>query len=208
MKQMFTKRPSASMGVAFMALVAALGGTAVALPGTNRVDSGDIKNNSVRSADIKNGTILTKDIKKSTRAALKGNAGPAGPAGPAGAPGSAGAPGAPGPAGTARAHAVVANGVFDAAYTKGFTAIRRPAGQPTGVYCLTPPAGVSPASTPAIVSVEWGASSGNDLLAFWNKPPPFDGCTAAEYHVRTYDFQREPTVTQLSNDVAFSITLP
>jgi hypothetical protein len=51
------------MAVAFVALLAALSGTAIALPGTNTVDSGDIVNNSVRSKDIRNGTVGGKDIK-------------------------------------------------------------------------------------------------------------------------------------------------
>ncbi len=51
MKRMFEKRPTASMAVAFVALVAALGGSA-ALSGKNAVDSGDVKNDSVSSADI------------------------------------------------------------------------------------------------------------------------------------------------------------
>src|ERR687892_1144201 len=57
------RRPSPAMAVAFVALLAALSGTAVALPGKNRVDSGDIKNNAVRSGDIRNGTVTTKDVK-------------------------------------------------------------------------------------------------------------------------------------------------
>jgi hypothetical protein len=64
MRQYFAgRRPSPAMAVAFAALLAALSGTAVALPGKNTVDSGDIKKNAVRSADIKNGAAGTKDIK-------------------------------------------------------------------------------------------------------------------------------------------------
>lgn len=97
MKRMFEKRPTASMAVAFLALVAALGGSAAALPGKNRVDSGDIKNNSVRSADIRNGTIASKDLSARTKRSLRGKTGPAGQPGPAGQRGPAGPAG---PAGT------------------------------------------------------------------------------------------------------------
>jgi hypothetical protein len=45
-------RPSPAMAVAFIALLAALSGTAVALPGKNTVDSGDIKKGAVKRADI------------------------------------------------------------------------------------------------------------------------------------------------------------
>jgi hypothetical protein len=51
------------MGVAFVALLAALSGTAIALPGTNSVNSGDIVNNTVRGKDIRNGSVGGKDIK-------------------------------------------------------------------------------------------------------------------------------------------------
>jgi len=54
------------MTVAFVALLAALSGTAVALPGKNTVDSGDIKNRQVKSADIKNNSVLSKDIKNNS----------------------------------------------------------------------------------------------------------------------------------------------
>lgn len=47
------RRPQHSTIVAYLALFVALGGTAaVALPGTNTVNSGDIKNNSVKGKDV------------------------------------------------------------------------------------------------------------------------------------------------------------
>jgi hypothetical protein len=58
-----SRRPSPALAVAFVALVAALSGTAVALPGKNTVDSGDIKKNAVRSADIKNGGATSADLR-------------------------------------------------------------------------------------------------------------------------------------------------
>ena len=63
MRRMLKRKPSGAMGVAFVALIAALSGTAVALPGTNTVDSGDIKNNSVRSKDLRNNDVRGKDIR-------------------------------------------------------------------------------------------------------------------------------------------------
>jgi hypothetical protein len=48
----FSRRPSPAMAVAFVALLAALSGTAVALPGKNTVDSGDIKKGAVKRGDI------------------------------------------------------------------------------------------------------------------------------------------------------------
>jgi len=76
MRRRTRNMPSASMVVAFTALLLALGGTAVALPGSNTVTSGDIvrggvrssdiKNNSVRSGDIRNSTIRGKDVRNGT----------------------------------------------------------------------------------------------------------------------------------------------
>ncbi len=60
-----SRRPTPAMAVAFVALLAALSGTAVALPGTNSVDSGDIKNNAVKTKDIKNNDVRSKDIRNS-----------------------------------------------------------------------------------------------------------------------------------------------
>jgi hypothetical protein len=48
--------------IGYVALFVALGGTAVALPGTNTVDSGDIINGQVKSADIANNKVNTIDL--------------------------------------------------------------------------------------------------------------------------------------------------
>jgi hypothetical protein len=66
-------RPSPAMAVAFIALLAALSGTAVALPGKNTVDSGDIKKGNVKSSDlaanavrggkVRNGSLTGADSK-------------------------------------------------------------------------------------------------------------------------------------------------
>ena len=56
-------RPSPAMAVAFIALLAALSGTATALQGKNTVDSGDIKNGKVKTKDLANGAVTGKKIK-------------------------------------------------------------------------------------------------------------------------------------------------
>ena len=73
MRRFFMRRPSPAMLVGFIALVAALSGTAVALPGVNLVDSGDIKNgqvkrkdlgkNAVNGAKVANGALTGADVK-------------------------------------------------------------------------------------------------------------------------------------------------
>lgn len=83
---------------------------------------------------------------------------------------------------------------------KNFIALARPS---TGLYCLTPAAGINLVGSVAVVTVEWGNSLGNDLLAFVN-----DGthnCPAGQLEVRTY--QNFSSLT-LSNTVSFNVVLP
>jgi hypothetical protein len=94
--------------------------------------------------------------------------------------------------------------VIDPTFVRGTGwAVARPS---TGIYCITPPAGISAADTPAIISIEWGNSLGFDLLAYWYKGSPAP-CTAGQYHVRTYDFAAGGSPV-LSNDVSFAILIP
>ncbi len=51
------RRPSPAMVVAVTALVLALGGAAVALPGRNSVRSNDIKPHNVKLSDIARGAV-------------------------------------------------------------------------------------------------------------------------------------------------------
>jgi hypothetical protein len=59
-------KPSPAMAVAFVALLAALGGTAGALSGKNGVDNNDIKKNAVDSANIVKNGVTGTDAKEST----------------------------------------------------------------------------------------------------------------------------------------------
>ncbi len=65
-KAMRKARPSPAMVVAFVALLAALGGTAGALSGKNGVDNNDIKKNAVDSANIVKNGVTGDDAKEST----------------------------------------------------------------------------------------------------------------------------------------------
>lgn len=96
MHRLSGRRPSPAMAVAFVALLAALSGTAVALPGKNGVDSGDIRKNAVNSKKVKNNSLLLADFKASERSKLRG------PAGAQGAQGPAGPQGPQGPVGPSR----------------------------------------------------------------------------------------------------------
>jgi len=197
------------MVVACTALVFAMTGAgyAAGMLGPNTVGTKQLKSNAVISSKVKNGSLLKADFKSGQiPAGPQGPAGPAGPAGSAGQAGPAGPAGPPGPPGSARAYATVAGVLgaptIDPAYSKGTWAVTRPS---TGVYCLTPPAGVSPSNAPAYVTVEWGDSSGFDLLAYWVKLNTFQ-CAAGQYAVRTYRFPGG--VAALSSTVAFTLLVP
>lgn len=56
-------RPTPALIVSMVALVAAMSGAAVALPGKSTVNSGDIKDGGVKSADIKPDAVGSKHVK-------------------------------------------------------------------------------------------------------------------------------------------------
>src|SRR5688572_3173573 len=66
MRDFLARRPSPAMAVAFVALLAALSGTAIALPGTNTVDSGDIKRGAVKGKDIGRNAVTGGKVKNSS----------------------------------------------------------------------------------------------------------------------------------------------
>jgi hypothetical protein len=91
---------------------------------------------------------------------------------------------------------------FNAARTRNFTAITSPA---TGEYCLTPRAGINPATSPLIVSVDWSNSSGSDLWVYWRSSGA--GCPAGQYDVLTYQLGGDTTPDQ-TGTVAFVAYVP
>jgi hypothetical protein len=60
------RKPSPAMAVAFVALLAALSGTAVALPGRNTVDSGDLQRGAVTSPKIARGAVVTAKLRNNS----------------------------------------------------------------------------------------------------------------------------------------------
>jgi hypothetical protein len=140
MDRLFARRPSPAMVVAFVALLAALSGTAVALPGKNTVDSGDIKKANVKKSDIAKNAVISGKVKDGSLLAKDFKAGelPAGPQGTPGAPGAKGDKGDPGDAGTAVAYATVAaTGTVDLGRSKNITQANVDVDTETGVYCFT-----------------------------------------------------------------------
>ena len=91
---------------------------------------------------------------------------------------------------------------LNAARTRNFTAVTSPS---TGEYCLTPAAGISPATSPLIVSVDWSVSLGSDLWVYWRSSGV--GCPAGQYDVLTYQLGGDAT-PDLSGTVAFVAYVP
>lgn len=95
-----------------------------------------------------------------------------------------------------------ASPAFNAARTRGFTGITSPS---TGLYCLTPAVGITPATSPLVVSVDWSNSSGSDLWVYWRSSGI--GCPAGDFAVLTYQLGGD-TTPDLSATVAFAAFVP
>ncbi len=93
MRNLFARRPSPAMVVAFLALLAAIGGTAAALPGTNTVDSGDIRKGGVKRADIARNAVNGPKVAKGSITGREVNEGTLGRVGRAETAGTAGSVG-------------------------------------------------------------------------------------------------------------------
>jgi hypothetical protein len=99
-------RPSPAMIVALVALMAGLGGSAIA---SSLITGKQIARNAITSKHVKDGSLTLADLSPSVRGAFshgkptpgsqQGSQGPAGPQGPRGAQGTSGKDGAQGPQG-------------------------------------------------------------------------------------------------------------
>jgi hypothetical protein len=65
--------PSPGLVVGVVALIAALSGTAIALPGKNTVDSGDIKKGAIKTSDIARGAVTDAKFRNRTLTGTKIN---------------------------------------------------------------------------------------------------------------------------------------
>ena len=59
-------KPSPGVVLGVIAILIALSGTSIALPGKNSVDSGDIKKNAVKTGDVKNQNLKGADVAANT----------------------------------------------------------------------------------------------------------------------------------------------
>lgn len=69
MRSALRSNTSPAMAVAFIALLAALSGTAIALPGKNKVDKNDVRKNAIGAKQIRAGTVASSEAKNN---ALRG----------------------------------------------------------------------------------------------------------------------------------------
>ena len=154
----------------------------------------------------------TKQIDPKVIKALKGNRGPKGAKGHAGAPGPAGQAGATGPmgttgpagstgpqgpAGTARAYGETSDNAGDLIAARSKNAAVRHA--TTGIYCITPAAGIDPTTASLVVSSDF-ANSGTNLTIAQIRSTNID-CNAGELEVRIWD-------NGTAHDSQFSFLIP
>jgi hypothetical protein len=133
----------------------------------------------------------------------KGSRGATGKTGSTGKPGTPGTPGGPGPAGTAQAYAVVQPTAPTSAnliggQTSGFTGVSE---VKPGVYCLTPKAGINPATDAAAVSPEVSYSSGNVPGTIALNAQDTD-CPPNDFEVETYAPKVEPKTENVTSTLA------
>jgi hypothetical protein len=167
------KRLTYANVIATLALILVVGGgTAIA--------GSQFGKETIGSRAIKKESIGPGKLTPAAKAALQGSAGPRGAAGPAG---PAGPQGPQGPAGSARAYGltVTVDGALDPARSKNATV--RHAGK--GLYCITPGAGIDPATATLLVTADYKGPVGPLATALW-RSDGFD-CKPGELEVKTWD---------------------
>jgi hypothetical protein len=144
------------------------------------------------------GDEVAKLAKKKKKRGPRGPTGPAGPQGPQGEPG------------TARAYALIsATPAPTAAAVFRSKGITGPVAHPsTGLYCVSAP-GLSPGTTPAVVSAEAAGTSSPEGNATAQYFIGAAGCAAGTFPVATYRLPSTAPVTATESDtVAFTIMIP
>lgn len=164
MRSFKARRPSPAVVISVIALFAAIGGVAGALPGKNTVGSGDIKKNAVRSSDIKNNRVRGKDVKESSLATV---------------PRAGFAAQAAGPTAFARLDNPAASvdpgpGVIEAD-SRGVSDANFRESQFTGIYCIHDFPGLRSAS--AVGDVGNPNNEDNDILVTFSLGDPFGDCS-------------------------------
>jgi len=191
--------------VSTLCLFLVLGGGAYAatkLPAKS-VGSRQLKNGAVTSSKVRDGSLQARDFAGGVASAGQGGAkGDRGPTGPAGPPGEAGKPGTAGAAGSARAYAYVNAGSspsLDPARSHGFASVNQ---TQTGIYCLTPEAGISIAATAPLVTAVFDSGLLEPEFAL---PSQSYSCESDQLQVITYVPGGPITLTDA---IDFTVALP
>jgi hypothetical protein len=200
MKRAVRYRPSASMTIAVIALITAMGGTSYA---ALTITGKNVKNSSLTSSDIRNGSLQALDFQAGQLpAGQQGPQGPKGDQGVAGKDGAPGAPGAPGPPGTARAYgATMGNCSGSPAVcslhpsNRNIAYVVRVGG---GIYCVGVN-GITPATGVALASPRF--ISGD---AIQTNPALQTACVSSEFEIRTFG---GPSNGGAQADRAFAIAI-
>jgi hypothetical protein len=143
--------------VAYLALFAALGGSAYAAV---TVTGKDIKNGTVTGKDVKNRSLGPKKLSKKAIGSLSGQSGPAGPQGPKGDSGPKGDPGPQGDPGVSGYVEVNEYSAFDSNAEKSATAYC-----PPGTKVIGGGAVVNPDSGPVALRTSIPISGGDGWIA-------------------------------------------
>jgi hypothetical protein len=98
--------------------------------------------------------------------------------------------------------AVSYSGITGLSRKKNVTSVTNPS---TGVFCIEPAVALNFKHIYPLVSVEWGDSLGNALLAFWRDTTLGTDCPAGWLEVQTFDFGSGSAVA--SQDVAFDLVI-
>ena len=180
--------PSHTTVIAYLALFAALttGGAYAA----NQIGSSDIKKNAVKSKHIAKKAVKSSDLaKKAIKTKHIGNK-------------QVKAKNLAADAIGARASATVDGDANFVGPHVGFKSVRSVV---TGVYCITlsPGTELDSGKDFAVVTPEWGNSSGSSLVVSWNQAASGCGVGDRDYEVLTFDLDGNA-----SDDVAFTIVVP
>jgi hypothetical protein len=201
------RRPSASLIVATIALMVAVGGTGYAafrLP-AGSVGTPQLKDGAVTARKVRVHSLLAKDFKPGQ---LRTGAGST--TGGTGSPGAVGGTGPAGPQGTARAYGLISSaGSLSTSRSKGITAVSRPA---VGIFCITLASSIPASTTTAVATPDEGdASSTDKAVAHINSSAP--DCPAGDLEVVMRRFLVDTTVNPPvlavhHTDAAFSLVVP
>jgi len=158
---------------------------------------------SVGARQLKKNAVTPAKLNAAAKKALTGPTGPAGSQGKEGSPGVEGPRGEPGTDAAPGAFATVLNGTppqFLGTHP-GFTAVER---KSTGVYCLTPAAGID--YSHPIASVEWSKTLESNVLVEPIAGPEVQGCAAGHFEVHTFEFTG--AAVSPSNTASFTVFAP